>query len=221
MANVLDDIATRFMAFSDALEASFGDLSIDFSLPSKTAGSSRAAAGKGGAAGMPAAGDAGALAAAAAERAAAKQRGEEILAQLPPGYFDTAFDPLEHELRCMAADARQGDIDNVVDRLTAAMEVRTTAQTSAPCARDRLARTHARTRYVLHVSLRAVPRACVPGGGGAAGQARTAQPGQADRGHHQRDAGGGRPQGAGAGVCVHTCNTLILMRLQSVGHARC
>jgi hypothetical protein len=125
-SNVLDDIATRFVAFSDALEASFGDISIDFSLPSMTAALPGSKAGRAGgrtATAAPRPGDAKALAAAAEERAAARKRGEEILAQLPLGYFDRAFDPLEHELRQMAPDASQDDVDGVADKLTAAMEV--------------------------------------------------------------------------------------------------
>jgi len=118
MAKVFDDLATRFVSFSDVLEAQFGDLSIDFSLPSKTLKDAKAA-GTGNAAG-----DARALRAAAEEREAAKKRGEEILQQLPPGYFDSSFDALKHELCQMGADAKQDDIDVVVDRLTAAMEVR-------------------------------------------------------------------------------------------------
>lgn len=116
MAKVFDDLATKFMSFSDALEQQFGDLSIDFSLPSKTA--------KGGQPGAPdPAGDARALSRAAEEREAAKKRGEEILQQLPPGYFDSSFDALKHELCQLGPDAKQDDIDVVVDRLTSAMEV--------------------------------------------------------------------------------------------------
>jgi hypothetical protein len=122
MAKVFDDLATRFMSFSDALESQFGDFSIDFSLPSKTLKSSKAGAGPSGAAG-----DARALSAAAEEREAAKKRGEEILQQLPPGYFQSSFDALKHELCQLGPDARQDDVDVVVDRLTAAMEVRTWA----------------------------------------------------------------------------------------------
>jgi hypothetical protein len=118
MAKVLDDLATRFMSFSDALESQFGDLTIDFSLPSKTLKGSKAGAGA-----IDPAGDARALSAAAKEREAAKQRGEEILQQLPPGYFESSFDALKHELCQMGPDAQQDDIDVVVDRLTAAMEV--------------------------------------------------------------------------------------------------
>jgi hypothetical protein len=115
---VFDDLATRFMSFSDALEQQFGDISIDFSLPSKTLskGSKPASAGD-------AAGDAKFLAAAAEEREAARKRGEEILQQLAPGYFDGGFDALKHELCQLGPDAKQDDIDIVVDRLTAAMEV--------------------------------------------------------------------------------------------------
>lgn len=118
MARVFDDLATRFVSVSDALEAHFADLSIEFSLPSRTLNGTKAA-GAGNAAG-----DARALSAAAEEREAAKRRGEEILQQLPPGYFDSSFDGLKHELCQMGADAKQDDIDVVVDRLTAAMEVR-------------------------------------------------------------------------------------------------
>jgi hypothetical protein len=130
MAKVLDDLATRFMSFSDALESQFGDLSIDFSLPSKTLKGSNAGAGT-----TDPAGDARALSAAAKEREAAKQRGEEILQQLPPGYFESSFDALKHELCQMGPDAQQDDIDVVVDRLTAAMEVSTWAFAvpAAPC----------------------------------------------------------------------------------------
>lgn len=117
MAKVFDDLATRFMSFSDALESQFGELSIDFSLPSKTLKGLKA--GPSGAAG-----DARALSAAAEEREAAKKRGEEILQQLPPGYFQSSFDALKHELCQLGPDAKQDDVDVVVDRLTAAMEVR-------------------------------------------------------------------------------------------------
>lgn len=118
MAKVLDDLATKFMSFSDALETQFGDLTIDFSLPSKTLKGAKA-----GAASADPAGDARALRAAADEREAAKKRGEEILQQLPPGYFESSFDALKHELCQMGSEAKQDEIDVVVDRLTAAMEV--------------------------------------------------------------------------------------------------
>ena len=43
---------------------------------------------------------------------------------LPGPYYAQAADPLEHELRQMGDEFRQEDIDGVVDRLTAAVEVR-------------------------------------------------------------------------------------------------
>lgn len=115
MAKVFDDLATRFMSFSDALESQFGDLSIDFSLPSKSTLKGKAV--------PQGAGDARALSAAAEERAAARKRGEEILQQLPPGYFESSFDALKHELCQLGPEAKQDEVDVVVDRLTAAMEV--------------------------------------------------------------------------------------------------
>lgn len=114
---VFDDLATKFVSFSDALESQFGNLSIDFSLPISLPKGGKAAGRAG-----DTAGDARALSAAAEEREAAKKRGEEILQQLPPGYFESLFD--EHELCQMGPDAKQDDIDMVVDRLTSAMEVR-------------------------------------------------------------------------------------------------
>jgi hypothetical protein len=135
MAKVLDDLASKFMTFSDALETQFGDLTIDFSLPSKTFKGAKA-----GSAAADPAGDARALRAAAEEREAAKKRGEEILQQLPPGYFDSAFDALKRELCQMGSEARQDEIDVVVDRLTAAMEVRSRPHfhgtTCVECARQ-------------------------------------------------------------------------------------
>jgi hypothetical protein len=119
MAKVLDDLTSKFMTFSDALETQFGDLTIDFSLPSTTFKGAKA----GPASGDPA-GDARALRAAAEEREAAKKRGEEILQQLPTGYFESSFDALKHELCQMGSEARQDEVDVVVDKLTAAMEVR-------------------------------------------------------------------------------------------------
>lgn len=115
MAKVFDDLASRFMSLSEALEVQFGDLSIDLTLPSKTLKSSKATA--------DASSNLRAQVLAAEERQTALQRGEAILQQLPLGYFDKAFDALEHELRQMDLDTRQEDIDAVVDRLTAAMEV--------------------------------------------------------------------------------------------------
>lgn len=116
---VFDDLATKFVSFSDALESQFGDLSIDFSLPISLPKGAKAAGRAG-----DKAGDARALSAAAEEREAAKKRGEEILQQLPPSYFESSFDALKHELCQMGPDAKQDDIDVVVDRLTSAMEVR-------------------------------------------------------------------------------------------------
>jgi hypothetical protein len=117
---VFDDLATKFVSqFGDALESQFGDLSIDFSLPIGLPKGGGKAAGRA----RDTEGDARALSAAKEEREAAKKRGEEILQQLPPGYFDSSFDALKHELCQMGPDAKQDDIDVVVDRLTAAMEV--------------------------------------------------------------------------------------------------
>lgn len=183
MAKVFDDLATKFVSFSDALEAQFGDLSIDFSLAT---GNNKAL--KGGSKwAADAAGDARALSAAAEEREAAKKRGEEILLQLSPGYFDSAFDALKHELCQMGPDARQDDIDVVVDRLTAAMEV-VSCSSRPPASHSSLSRAvPCSSCMCASRHLPEVPLHCA-GGGHAAGQARAEEPRQADCRHHNRDA---------------------------------
>jgi hypothetical protein len=60
----------------------------------------------------------------AEERAAAEQRADAVLEQLPQGYFRQEFDALEFELLQLSEDSKQDDVDVVVERLTAAVEVR-------------------------------------------------------------------------------------------------
>lgn len=56
-------------------------------------------------------------------REAALKRAELALQQLDQGYFSQAFDPLAHELSQLAEDSKQDDVDAVVERLTAAVDV--------------------------------------------------------------------------------------------------
>lgn len=91
------------------------------------------------------------------EREAAQKRSDAALAALGQGYFSQGFDPLAHELSLLPEDAKQDDIDGVVERLTAAVDV------------------SARVRCVLRVAwflvlqqLRATaPTACAPSQGHA------------------------------------------------------
>ena len=122
MANVLDDLTSRFKVFGDALaegiDKSFTQLAegIDKSFlnakvdarPHRTASSATNAR----------------VSTNTAETEAARQRAELILQNLPGPYYAQAADPLEHELCQMGDEFRQEDIDGVVDRLTAAVEVR-------------------------------------------------------------------------------------------------
>jgi hypothetical protein len=56
--------------------------------------------------------------------AAARAAGEAALAALDAAYFSSGGDPLRAELGDLADGAKQGDVDGVVERLTAALEVR-------------------------------------------------------------------------------------------------
>ena len=164
----------------------------------------------------------------AEERAAAEQRADAVLEQLPQGYFRQEFDALEFELLQLSEDSKQDDVDVVVERLTAAVEVRPPPPLSLPAASAcwaPAAAPHAvghpgpAGRHVWHQGpagcrsrARARPgaargsRACGsmrqataapphhhhhhhPAGGRHAAEApRHEEPGQADRGHQQRDA---------------------------------
>jgi hypothetical protein len=72
----------------------------------------------------PLAGPPGAAAGGEDQAAAAARRADLVLEQLDAGYFGgAAFDPLAHELGQLSEDSKQDDVDAVVDRLTAAVEV--------------------------------------------------------------------------------------------------
>lgn len=122
MAAMMDDLATRIKSISDSIDKSLTSFSTDLGLGSKLKGLRSEF---GGVSGRPAAGGGGTGAPRSeAERAAARQRGEAALAALPPGYCERGFDALRHELAALGDDAKQEDIDGVVERLVAAMEVR-------------------------------------------------------------------------------------------------
>jgi hypothetical protein len=80
------------------------------------------------------------------EREAAQKRSDAALAALDQGYFSQSFDPLAHELAALAEDAKQDDVDAVVERLTAAVDVSGQGHgVAAPlaCRRAHRARAHA------------------------------------------------------------------------------
>lgn len=52
-----------------------------------------------------------------------QKESEAVLQQLASGYFTPSFDPVEFELQQLDNDAKQEDVDTVVERLTAAVEV--------------------------------------------------------------------------------------------------
>ncbi|KAI8472247.1 MAG: hypothetical protein J3K34DRAFT_519870 [Monoraphidium minutum] len=58
-----------------------------------------------------------------AEREAAEAKSDAALAGLDAGYFSQGFDPLAHELAALDGGAKQDDVDAVVERLTAAVDV--------------------------------------------------------------------------------------------------
>lgn len=118
MANVLDDLTTRFKSFSDTLDKSLLIDGMPFFMgpqrPKGSVASDRRLQG-------------GSRLDASPPTKSRKEREEQaelILALLSPAYFDQAFDPLEHELRQMSDDTKQDEIDGVVEKLSAAMEVR-------------------------------------------------------------------------------------------------
>lgn len=123
MSNVLDDITTRFKSFSDTLaegfDKSFNTIAEGFDKSFlKTKGDTRphshafTASRPRDSQNTP-------------ENEAARQRAELILQNLPSSYYEQSADPLEFELRQMGDESKQEEIDGVVDRLTAAVEVST------------------------------------------------------------------------------------------------
>jgi hypothetical protein len=115
---MLDDLTLRFKSFGDTLDKSLTSIDLSFSklqLPTLKGDVKQPTALNE---------TSGVLEASKLEKEAARARAELILQQLPQGYFDHAFDPLEYELRQMGEISDQTDIDNVVDKLTAAVEVR-------------------------------------------------------------------------------------------------
>jgi hypothetical protein len=105
-SNVLDDLTTRLKSFSDAIDFSFAN-------KVRSRPESRQAQVE----------DAKISTKVHQEKEAAAKRAEQVLQQLYLGYFDKAFDPLAYELGQMTDESKQGDIDAVVERLTAAVEV--------------------------------------------------------------------------------------------------
>lgn len=47
-----------------------------------------------------------------------------VLQQLNPGYATAGFDPVQHELEKLSAEAHQDDIDCLVEKLSTSVEVR-------------------------------------------------------------------------------------------------
>jgi hypothetical protein len=134
MSNVLDDLTTRFKSFSDTLEQGLNSISdLPSMLSSRPKGSVLSGRQLHGGSGP----DAPAPTKSRKERDA---RAELILQQLPPAYFDQGFDPLEHELRQMGDETKQEDVDSVVERLSAAVEV---------CCMTCLVSRHPETSHVL------------------------------------------------------------------------
>eukprot|EP00879_Flechtneria_rotunda_P015646 GHRR01016368.1.p1 GENE.GHRR01016368.1~~GHRR01016368.1.p1 ORF type:complete len:341 (+),score=74.85 GHRR01016368.1:238-1260(+) len=114
MDSVLDDLTKGFKSFTATVDKSF--TSIDTfanKLWLKAEGIKQQASIE----------DASAYSRACGDREAAKRRAELILQQLPPAYFDQSFDPLKHELLQMGDNTKQNDIDGMVERLSAAVEV--------------------------------------------------------------------------------------------------
>ncbi len=60
---------------------------------------------------------------------AADQRAAQVLAKLPPGYFEKEYDPVRHELSQLLESSGQEDMDAIVERLGQCMEVRTKCHT--------------------------------------------------------------------------------------------
>jgi hypothetical protein len=117
MSNVLDDLTTRLKSFSDTLEQGLSSIS---DLPSMLSSRPKGSVLSGRQLHGGSVPDAPAPTKSRKERDA---RAELILQQLPPAYFDQGFDPLEHELRQMGDETKQEDVDGVVERLSAAVEV--------------------------------------------------------------------------------------------------
>ncbi|WIA16240.1 hypothetical protein OEZ85_012951 [Tetradesmus obliquus] len=117
MSNVLDDLTTRFKSFSDTLEQGLSSIS---DLPSMLSSRPKGSVLSGRQLHGGSAHDAPPATKSRKERDA---RAELILQQLPQAYFDQGFDPLEHELRQMGDETKQEDVDSVVERLSAAVEV--------------------------------------------------------------------------------------------------
>lgn len=114
--NVLDDLTTRLKSFGDVLESGFTNTvsftnkivkpRTDFQRPSPSASPEPKISTR-----------------VHRDREAAAARAELILQQLYNGYYSQTFDPVEYELSQMQDDSKQDDIDAVVERLTAAVEV--------------------------------------------------------------------------------------------------
>lgn len=63
----------------------------------------------------------------APEDEALRKRVDLILEQLPGSYYDAGADALHAELAQLPEDAKQGDVDAVVERLTGVLEARAAA----------------------------------------------------------------------------------------------